>query len=94
MYALSAVNNFYKYKHAVASNLEFTMDHFHFLLKNEFYKDWIKLTASSPQSDDESLLKVFEIFVDQKALSNLDENLPLSGKNHYVGASMRINNEG
>jgi len=92
-FSILALNDFYVYKKAVAPKIELTLDMFHFFLGNNIKKEWIKITASKPLNDDESPLKTFHITVKQDALDSLNENLPTSGKNHFVDAYMKVSDD-
>lgn len=93
LYSYSALNQFYKYKNAVNPTMELTLDRFHFFLKNEFKREWIKLISPKPLSDENSSLKTFRITIKQKYLDMLNANLPSSGKEQFVDAFMSVSDE-
>ena len=87
-FSLNAILKFYQYQEAISPNIELTRDLFHFFLQNELKREWVKLTAPKPLTDEESPLKTFHISVSQKGLDSLNVNLPQSGKDHFVDAYM------
>ncbi|NOR54969.1 MAG: hypothetical protein GQ531_02055 [Sulfurovum sp.] len=87
-YSVLALNSFYTYKKIVNPTLELTLDRFHFFLKNELKKEYINITTPKALNDDESPLKTFRITVKQTDIDGLSEDLPISGKDHYVDAYM------
>lgn len=92
-FTVKALSNFYAYKKAVAPKMELTLDIFHFFLKNEMKKEWIKISASKPLSDVESPLKTFRITVKQKDLNTLNSDLPTSGKDHYIDGYLKVSDD-
>lgn len=88
-YSISALSKFYDYKKRVSPNMELTVDRFHFFLKNEFKREWIKLTVSKPLNDEESALKTFRITIKQDDIDTLNADLPGSGKAQYVKAYLK-----
>lgn len=92
-YSLNAIVKFNEYKNVIKPDLELTADRFHFFLKNEFKRDWMKLTAPDPLTDEQSPLKSFHITVDQVAMDSLNENLPVSGKDHFVDAYLKVSDD-
>lgn len=89
-YSVRALSSFYRLQTALAPKAELTPDRYKYFLRAEFKKDWVKMTAATPIRDAESPLKTFHITVDQSALDSLNANLPISGRDHYVDAFMKI----
>ncbi len=56
-YSIDALSKFYAYKKLLNPSIELTLDRFHFFLKNELKREWIKTLASKPLSDNESPFK-------------------------------------
>ena len=93
IYSYNALTQFYKYKNAINPKLELNLDRFHFFLKNEFKREWIKFTSPKPLNDEDTSLKTFRITIKQKYLDMLNLDLPSSGKKQYVNAFMSISDE-
>ncbi len=89
-YTVRALSSFYRMQTVLAPKAEISIDDFKYFLRAEFKKDWVKMTAASPLKDSESPLETFHITVDQAALDSLNANLPISGRDHYVDAFMKI----
>ncbi len=92
-YSISALSKFYSYKKVVSQNMELTLDHFHFLLRDELKTEWLQLTAPEALSDRETPLRTFHITVKREDLDSLNENLPESGKDHYIDAYMSASDD-
>ncbi len=92
-FALVALSDFYQYKKIVNPNLELSVDRFHFFLKNSIQKQWMKITSPLVQKDTMSHLKTFRITIKQKNLDSLNQDLPLSGKDHFVKAYLTISDK-
>ncbi len=91
-FVFHAIGDFYSYKKATKTNIELTLDSFHFFLKNAILKEWVKQTAPKPLPDELSPLTTFRFTADPKDIKTLEANLPKSGKDHYIRAYMKISN--
>jgi len=89
-FTIRALSSFYRIQTALAPKAELSLDDYKFFLRAELKKEWVKLTASTPLKDSESPLKTFHITVDQAAIDSLNANLPISGRDHYIDAFMKI----
>ena len=93
MMSWNALKAFNTYKDAIDPELKLTVDRFHFLIKDEIRREWLKVIAPSPLSDQESPLKTFHISVKQEFLDILDADLPASGKQQFVKGYIRISDD-
>ncbi len=92
-YIFLALNNFYDYQNKVNSTMQLTLDNFHFFLKNEIKKEYAHITAPKLQNDKDSPLVTFHISAKQEDIKSLNENLPTSGKDHFIDAQMFTNDK-
>ena len=93
MMSWNALQAFNTYKDAIDPALKLTVDRFHFLIKDEIRREWLKVVAPSPLSDQESPLKTFHISVKQEYLDVLDADLPSSGRDQFVKGYIRISDD-
>ncbi len=89
-YTVRALSSFYRMQTALVPEAVIDLNEFKYFLRSEFKKEWVKMTAEAPLKDEESPLKTFHITVDQEALDSLNANLPISGRDHYVDAFIKI----
>lgn len=90
---IEAMLSFNAYKKAVDPKMELTLDRFHFFFKNKIKEQWTKITSPKPLSDKDSPLKTFHITIAQAELNSLNENLPESGKDHYVEGYLKVSDD-
>ena len=83
--------NFYSYKELTYKNMPLTKDIFIYYLKQSLKSEYIKLTALPLKKDNN--IDSFHVMIEPKELSNLNENLPLSGISTFVDAKIKINNQ-
>jgi len=88
-----AVEDFYSYKRAMGIETPLTLKRFLFFFKKELKYEKEKFLAKKPLEDDESPLTTFRITVKQKDLESLNENLPKSGKDHFVKGYLKISDD-
>ncbi|WP_031485108.1 CotH kinase family protein [Maridesulfovibrio frigidus] len=92
-YTVRALSSFYRMQTALVPEATLDQNTMKYFLRAEFKKEWVKMTAETPLKDEESPLKTFHITVDQAALDSLNANLPISGRDHYVDAFMKIEDD-
>ena len=92
-YSILAIKSFYNYRDTINPKLELNLDIFHFFLRNELKKEWIEYISPKVKIDRESKLKSFHITLKKSDIDTLNQNLPLSGKNHYINGYMRVSDK-
>lgn len=90
---MNALQKFYIYKKAIDPTMKLTLERFHFFFKNELEKEWLKLNAPTPLSDEKTPLTTFRLTVKQTDIDGLNKNLPDSGKDHKVNALLSISDK-
>ncbi len=89
-FSIKALSDFYQYQDIVDPDMQLNLQRFHFFLKNRVLKTYIKFTAKTPLSNKQSQLKTFDITIDPNHISQLNSNLPKSGKENYYKAYLKI----
>ncbi len=91
--SIRAVEEFYSYKKAMNIEAPLTMKRFLFFFNKELKYEKEKFLAKKPLEDKESPLPTFRITVKQKDLESLNENLPKSGKDHFIKGYLKISDD-
>ena len=91
-YLLLSYIKFKEYQ-KIVPQIELNKKTFTFFFKNTLNQEKQKMFSKKPLSDSETPLPTFHITVKQKDLNTLNENLPKSGKDHYIKAYVRVNNQ-
>ncbi len=88
-----ALTDFFTFQKAVDPKMELTAHRFSYYFKQRFNKERVKLTAPEPLKDKDSPLITFSIMINPELLSQLNSDLPDSGKEQYVDGYMKISGD-
>jgi len=91
--SLKALSDFYIYQKVVDPEMQLNLPRYHYFVKNRVKKEWIKIISPIAQKDEKSALKTFNITIDQDYIHQLNANLPMSGKQKYFNAFLKISTE-
>lgn len=87
---IGGINGLFKFRYSIGQTLDYDIKSIHFFTKEFITRQYNKLTAEPLPIV--TTLPSFHLFVDEKDLESLEENLPASAKLQYIKSHLKIDN--